>query len=176
MRPDFKVVAKRVTKELGNDKKVFGDSSFDELRTLFKDYGGGIIDLHAALEEPMKPISVLNSNVSQTYEDFFWTWIELDNEEFFVGVELQHRYVTHKTYKFIKSKLLEEFNKTKLKVILKRRDWRRDYPRSLYNEKHLMKFAAKVHHIDQETTEAINHQNQKSLLVFTVDIFLLEHS
>ena len=189
MRSDFKVIARRVTRELNNDKKVFGDSSFDELRKVFQDYGGSIIDLHAALEEPLKPVSILNSNVSQTYEDFFWTWVKLDKEEFFAGVELQHRYVTHETYRLIKSQLLTEFDKIGLKIILKRRDWRRDYPRSLYNQKHLMKFAAKVHHIDQETTEVVIHRNQKSLLVgrriplartfvcfdFSLDSILLKH-
>ena len=60
---------------------------------------------------------------------------------------------------------MAKFNNNGLKVILKRRDWRRDYPRTLYNEKHLMKFAAKIHHIDQEAFEAVNHENEKRLLV-----------
>ena len=78
LRMDFKVIAKRVVSELSNETKQFNDSSFEELRTLFQDYGGNVLDLHSALEEPLSPVSVLNSNISQTYEDFVWTWIELD--------------------------------------------------------------------------------------------------
>ncbi len=165
LRQDFKVIARRVVSELNNNIKQFNDSSFEELRTIFKDYGGSVIDLHAALEEPLSPVSVLNSNISQTYEDFFWTWVQLNGEVFFVGVELQHRYVTHKTYELIKTKLIEDFNNNNLKVILKRRDWRRDYPRTLYNENYLMRFAAKIHHIDQEISEAVSYETKKRLLV-----------
>ena len=120
LRMDFKVIAKRVVSELSNETKQFNDSSFEELRTLFQDYGGNVLDLHSALEEPLSPVSVLNSNISQTYEDFVWTWIELDGEIFFVGIVLQHRYVTHKTYELIKKRLLKNFNDIGLKVILKK--------------------------------------------------------
>lgn len=165
IRQDFRLISRRLAAELNLGNESLEDEQFRELRTIMKNYGGDSIDLQAVLEEPLTPTTFLHSNVSQTYEDFIWTWNTFDDENFVVSILLQHRFVASRTYQLIKSQLKKELKSLGIEFVLKRRDWRPDYPKTLYNQKHLMRFAAKVHQLEQEGTETAIENNHKHLMI-----------
>lgn len=164
LRIDYRLIARRLAAELNSGNGSKEDDQFRELRSIIKNYGGDSLDLQSVLEEPLSPTSFLHSNVSQTYEDFFWSWINFGEENFIIAGMLQHRFVSHRTFQLIQSNLIKELNSMGIQILLKRRDHRPDYPKTLYNQKHLMKFAVKTHHLEKEITEAVIHNNQKRLM------------
>jgi len=164
LREDYKVISKLFLDDMNIKNESLRKQKFSDLRDLMHEFGSSFLDMQIGLEEPLRPIKVLDSLESQSTSDFYWTWLDSKDEVCFVGVELNHFLIRHHLQKLIKDELGEVLRKNHLNYLFKGREYHPDLPLLNSNQEPLVRLGSIAHQKREDQLECLEYGGRKKLI------------